>query len=178
MVYILGTYNKTKEVKIVSLGQYLKDLREGKMSLRETARRAGISSSYLSQLENGHNKRPNKDVLKKLASALDTTYISLLMKTDLVQSEVDKRAEIAMLLNESSDHDTDPSINPEGFPQPNTLKKTINVPSQYKIGEETKHFENSDLLDLYYLIHLAIDNNDNINLTFKNKPIDKSFLRY
>ena len=71
----------------MSLGEYIKQLRKDKgLSLRETAKRTKMSSSYLSQLENGHNTNPKTEILRKLAPILDITYIDLLAETDLIKN--------------------------------------------------------------------------------------------
>src|SRR5699024_2433625 len=40
------------------------------LSIRETARRSGISHAYLSQLENNHRKMPTLEILIKIANGL------------------------------------------------------------------------------------------------------------
>ncbi len=51
-------------------GQYMRDLREGqRLSLRDAAAKAGVSVSYIMQVEHGKRKAPSPDVLKKLALA-------------------------------------------------------------------------------------------------------------
>ncbi len=86
-------------------GEYIKQLRKDKgLSLRETAKRTNMSSSYLSQLENGHNTNPKKEILIKLASVLDIPYIDLLMKTDLMEGHKDT---ILKNLNNDADEITE-----------------------------------------------------------------------
>ncbi len=83
----------------MSFGNYIKQLRTNKgLSLRETAKRANMSSSYLSQLENGHNTNPKKEILMNLSPVLDTSYIDLLMQTDLMNKHQD-----ALIKNLSGD---------------------------------------------------------------------------
>lgn len=63
----------------MELGQYLKNLRKSKnITLREAAKRSGVSHPYLSQLENGKNDKPSPEVLKKLAETYDRKYEVLL----------------------------------------------------------------------------------------------------
>ena len=72
----------------MSFGEYIKQSRKVKgLSLRETAKRAKMSSSYLSQLENGHNTNPKKEMLIKLAPVLGTSYTNLIMETDLLKGD-------------------------------------------------------------------------------------------
>lgn len=53
------------------LGDKIKLIRENKkMGLNETAELAGISGSYLSNIENGIKKNPSMKTLSKIASAL------------------------------------------------------------------------------------------------------------
>ena len=59
--------------------QRIKALRERKgWSQSELARRAGVTSQYIVQLESGARKNPSLDVLRKLADALDVKVESLL----------------------------------------------------------------------------------------------------
>ncbi len=54
------------------LGHRIKFIRENKkMGLNETAELAGISGSYLSNIENGIKKNPSMKTLSKIASALE-----------------------------------------------------------------------------------------------------------
>ena len=53
------------------LGNNIKTIRESrKLGLNETARRAGISPSYLSDIEKGKKKNPSIKVLNKIADVL------------------------------------------------------------------------------------------------------------
>src|SRR5699024_6534373 len=107
---------------IMSLGEYIEKLIDRKdLSLRETARRAHISNSYLSQLKNGHNKNPDHEILKRLAKVLDVEYFELLKQTEnyktLFATEVNKRAEEQIQrINKYGEE-----VNPEQFPDPITI---------------------------------------------------------
>lgn len=58
----------------VLLGDKIKYIRENKkMGLNETAELAGISGSYLSNIENGIKKNPSMKTLSKIASALEVS---------------------------------------------------------------------------------------------------------
>jgi transcriptional regulator with XRE-family HTH domain len=63
----------------VSIGTVLRQAREvrGHSSI-ETARSAGISSAYLSKLENDAVKRPSPEVLHRLSEALGVPYAELM----------------------------------------------------------------------------------------------------
>jgi transcriptional regulator with XRE-family HTH domain len=59
------------------LGQRLRALRrERRETLAETARRAGISPQYLSEIERGR-KEPSSEMIAALAGALETTLTGL-----------------------------------------------------------------------------------------------------
>ena len=63
----------------VSIGVVLRQAREvrGHTSI-ETARSAGISSAYLSKLENDAVKRPSPKVLHRLSEVLEVPYAELM----------------------------------------------------------------------------------------------------
>lgn len=67
----------------IEIGKLLRQLRlskggKGFWSLRSVAKRAGISDSYLSQLETGQVKQPLPEILRKLADALRHPYLDLM----------------------------------------------------------------------------------------------------
>lgn len=77
------------------LGEFLRKLR-GKMSLREAAKRSGLSYSYISSLESGKHPRtgepitPSPDSLKSLSKAYHYDYKELMKMAghiDLEQHE-------------------------------------------------------------------------------------------
>ncbi|MFD1136774.1 helix-turn-helix domain-containing protein [Paenibacillus urinalis] len=77
-----------------SINQLLLKLREAKgLSLREAAKRSGLSHSYIDSLEKGvHPKtkapiKPSPDSLKSLAAAYDYDYILLMNAADYVEEE-------------------------------------------------------------------------------------------
>ena len=56
------------------LGDNIKSIREEKkLGLNETARLAGISPSYLSDIEKGNKTNPSMEVLQRIADALDVS---------------------------------------------------------------------------------------------------------
>jgi DNA-binding XRE family transcriptional regulator len=60
-----------------ALGRRLRMLRQDRdETLSETARRAGISPQYLSEIERGR-KEPSSEMIAALAGALDTTLVTL-----------------------------------------------------------------------------------------------------
>jgi transcriptional regulator with XRE-family HTH domain len=68
-------------------GQYLRALRKSKnLSLREAARRAGVSHSYLSQVETGSHDRPSIEILEKLSVVYDKELSELLEGTGHIKT--------------------------------------------------------------------------------------------
>lgn len=74
---------------IETLGEYLRKIRKEKqgLSLRELSRRAGISHSYLSQIENGNTKNPKSYILRALAQELGIDYKILMYKAGYIKGE-------------------------------------------------------------------------------------------
>ena len=55
-------------------GQFISDLRtRHSMGSQDLAKRVGISTAYLSQLEHGVRQNPDADIVMKIAKALDLT---------------------------------------------------------------------------------------------------------
>ncbi len=72
----------------MSLSQKIKHLRsENGFSLGRLAEKAGVSKSYLSQLENSVSKQPSAEILFKVATALGTTIADLLDKPVRVHAQ-------------------------------------------------------------------------------------------
>lgn len=89
----------------MELGQYLKKMRkEKKITLREAAKRSGVSHPYLSQLENGKNDKPSLDVLEKLANVYDQPLSNLLEASGhLTTEKVGYKEEFEDILNEEKE---------------------------------------------------------------------------
>ena len=61
------------------IGKRIIELREKRgISLSQLAREAGMSKSYLSQIEHGRFKSPSADIMYRVASALGTTIADIL----------------------------------------------------------------------------------------------------
>lgn len=80
------------------IGPYLRQIRKGKggkgfWSIPTVAKRAGISNSYLSQLETGQVKQPLPDILKKLAESLRHPYMDLLRAAGYLPPEPEEPKE-------------------------------------------------------------------------------------
>lgn len=77
--------NKNKLTRLIAseFGQYLKQLRESaKMTQDHLAVSCGISKSYLSRIEGGKRRPPGRDLVIKLANALEIDYST---KIDLLR---------------------------------------------------------------------------------------------
>jgi transcriptional regulator with XRE-family HTH domain len=61
----------------VNIGQRIKELRQGRLSQLELARRAGVSKDIVSKLEQGQRRTASLDTLHKLAYALDVDIAEL-----------------------------------------------------------------------------------------------------
>src|SRR3990170_1158023 len=86
-----------------SLGDYLREQRQAsRLSLRQLAERAGVSTPYLSQMERGLRK-PSAEVLQQIAKALrisaEQLYIraGILSLEDGVGGSSDSTVELAIL---------------------------------------------------------------------------------
>lgn len=86
---------------------------ERNMSREELARKAGISYSYLSEIEKGI-KRPSSDILSKIASAFDIRPSAFMMKIELVSAsqpmesrwaDLDNQMPISMLRESGAVYD-------------------------------------------------------------------------
>jgi transcriptional regulator with XRE-family HTH domain len=67
--------------------EYLKSLREGKkLSLRNAAKEAAISTTYLWQIEKGE-RMPSAEMLKKLGAAYGVSVNDLLEKAGYLEKE-------------------------------------------------------------------------------------------
>lgn len=74
----------------MSLSEKLKNLRKNsKKTLKEVGQAVGLSSVYISDLENGKKENPSVEVLNKFASYYDVSVDFLLGRTD-ERSPVDK----------------------------------------------------------------------------------------
>ncbi|MGM0899407.1 MAG: helix-turn-helix domain-containing protein [Bacillota bacterium] len=72
----------------MEFGEYIKQIRKDqKLSLREVAKRAGMSHPYLSQLETGRNNNPTRETLLKLSKGLEVDYSTLLKKAGYLDEQ-------------------------------------------------------------------------------------------
>ncbi len=83
-----------------SFGEYLRRLRrEQRLSLREVERQAGVSISYLAQIERDLRKPPGAHILKKLAPVYNVPAGDLLKAAGYLEgapSEISEEEEVEM----------------------------------------------------------------------------------
>lgn len=70
----MNFYHQLKQIRV----------RQG-FSIREVAKRSGVSAAYISQLENGNRGIPSPDILQKLSSGLNTSYSTLMEHAGYLQ---------------------------------------------------------------------------------------------
>lgn len=69
-----------------TLGAYIRQQREhAKVSVRELARKAGVSNPYLSQVERGL-RRPSAEILQQIARALQVSAETLYVRAGLLDA--------------------------------------------------------------------------------------------
>lgn len=56
-------------------------------TIREVASRSGVSTAYISQLENGNRGLPSPEILKKLSEGLSTPYAELMKLAGYIEDE-------------------------------------------------------------------------------------------
>ncbi len=72
-----------------NFGQYLKKLRlDERLSLRDVEAKAGISASYLSQIEQGQKGPPGADILKRMAPVYNVPLRELLRAAGYLEDSV------------------------------------------------------------------------------------------
>lgn len=85
-----------------SIGEFIRSKRKGKgLSVRELARRTGVSHPYLSQLETGSHNNPSLDTLRKICKQLDVDYIDFFVRIGYITEEDIKSYVARRWLNES-----------------------------------------------------------------------------
>lgn len=68
--------------------EQLKEIRKSKgFTIREVADRSGVSSAYISQLENGQRGTPSPEILHKLSDGLASSYTELMKLAGYVEDE-------------------------------------------------------------------------------------------
>ncbi len=75
-------------------GEYLRGLRtEQRLSLREVEEWAGVSSSYLAQIEQGKRRPPGADILKRLAPVYNVPIRDLLRAAGYLEERITELSE-------------------------------------------------------------------------------------
>ena len=83
------------------IGKNIQDLRKRKgMTLTQLAADAGISKSYLSNIERGVNQNPSIEVLKRLAVVLNADLKTLLRVEDQIEIDQNLNQELIDLIEE------------------------------------------------------------------------------
>lgn len=81
----------------MEFGKYLKKLRKERgLTIRELEELAGVSNSYISQIELGQRSVPSPDILKKLAEPLGVTYSDLMYEAGYLEEAQKARHEEAV----------------------------------------------------------------------------------
>ena len=83
------------------IGKNIQELRKRKgMTLTQLAANAGISKSYLSNIERGVNQNPSIEVLKRLAVVLNADLKTLLRVEDRMEIDQNLNQELIDLIEE------------------------------------------------------------------------------
>ncbi|WP_139891375.1 helix-turn-helix domain-containing protein [Bacillus sp. D386] len=83
------------------IGKNIQDLRKRKgMTLTQLAANAGISKSYLSNIERGVNQNPSIEVLKRLAFVLNADLKTLLRVQESDENDQNLNQELIELIEE------------------------------------------------------------------------------
>jgi transcriptional regulator with XRE-family HTH domain len=101
------------QVSLMNFYEQLRDMRKLKgFTIRELADRSGVSSAYISQLENGNRGVPSPDVLMKLSEGLNTPYSNLMQIAGYLEQSLD---------SQRSDDYVKPRVNLRRFLRENEL---------------------------------------------------------
>jgi XRE family transcriptional regulator, master regulator for biofilm formation len=83
------------------IGRNIQEIRKRKgMTLTQLAANAGISKSYLSNIERGVNQNPSIEVLKRLAYVLNADLKTLLRVQEGVETDENLNQELIDLIEE------------------------------------------------------------------------------
>lgn len=87
--YSISEPINSNNVKIIeTLGYYIKSVRSlRKKTLRDVEILAGVSNSYLSQLENDLIKKPSANVLYRLSNVLECDFNVLLKLSGIIEGQ-------------------------------------------------------------------------------------------
>ena len=77
-----------------NFGEYVRELRKRKRLTLKQAEKLGVASNaYLSQLERGHRKRPQLDILKRRAGVYNVPLNDLLIAAGYLTPETENKSE-------------------------------------------------------------------------------------
>ena len=81
-----------------AIGEFIREQRElAQVSLRQLARRAGVSNPYLSQIERGLRK-PSADILQQIAKGLRISAEQLYLRAGILDAHDGDRDVVAAIL--------------------------------------------------------------------------------
>jgi len=93
--------------RVGDLGLYLREQREqAKLSLRELAKAAGVSTPYLSQIERGLRK-PSADILQQIAKALSISAETLYVRAGILDASSQPPSGVVEAIRADLDLDED-----------------------------------------------------------------------
>lgn len=89
----------------MKFGEELKRIRKDRgLSIRKTGELTGISHAYLSQIENGKRPKPKPEIIKKLANALNESYVGLMEKAGYLEDLTPQEKESLIINEEYQNH--------------------------------------------------------------------------
>lgn len=175
----------------MEIGTVIKDIRKRKkITLKELSEEAQITEGYLSRIENNKSGQPRPDTIKSIAKGLKVDSKYLMEKAGYEEEgayneRIDKLLDMAAERNKKvhqaeingkiTSTDAESDFIGDGmanFPDLNAKKIILNVPKIYNVQDEVRETQTTDALDLYYLSHLAKQDN-NINLKYNGKDLNK-----
>lgn len=99
-IYNVLTGHAERKVRMM-LSKNLKIIRESRgIGVNELARRSGVNASYISAIENGRRENPSKEILSKIADALEIPVEELLVeKMRTNEDEIEDDVELRVMFN-------------------------------------------------------------------------------
>ena len=82
---------------MTELGDYVKMIRTGKeFSMRKLSEMSGISHTEIKRIEDGTRKQPSPQVLRAIASALNTPYEDLMAAAGYIDEQPEEDHEVTV----------------------------------------------------------------------------------
>lgn len=169
----------------MNIGTYILGIRKSKgakgfWSLRSVAKRAGISDSYLSQLETGQVKQPLPQILKKLSTALRHSYEDLLCAAGYLGPKKKSPDTIEIPVFDEIPKDF-PNVNPEKTSNTITLSyNLINTKNCFSLKVKGDYLRDCGISDkdIAVICHNTnAGNGDIVIARVKNKCMIKRFYK-